>query len=206
MHEILATLKRGAIVLDLGSGPGSFTVEDSSSCVVRIDRDRERLSGPQAVQADAAQLPFGANCFDAIISNHSLEHFDDLTGSLQEVARVLKPNGSLYIGVPDASTVTDRLYRWLGRGGGHVNPFTSASELAARIERLGIHQVAERTLCSSLAFLNCNNNRGRGPRRRWLVGSGSEFSLLLMNYVGNVRPHAEDAPSRIWVGVVFRPY
>ena len=186
VHEILATLPRGAIVLDLGSGPGSFIAEDSFILAVRIDRDRERLSGPHAVQADAARLPFAVQTFDAIISNHSLEHFDDLTGALEEVARVLKPRGSLYIGVPDARTISDRLYRWLGRGGGHVNPFTSASELASRIEKMGIPHVATRTLCTSFAFLNRNNPGSRAPRRIWLVGGGTELSLLVMNYLGSL--------------------
>ena len=54
---------------------------------------------------------------------------------LAEIGRVLKPPGALYIAVPDASTFGDRLYRWLTWGGGHVNAFTSARELAATIEQ-----------------------------------------------------------------------
>lgn len=48
-------------------------------------------------------------------------------------------DGFLFVAVPDASTVTDRLYRWLAGGpapgGGHVNAFTSADETARRIEK-----------------------------------------------------------------------
>ena len=186
VHEILSTLRRGAIVLDLGSGPGSFALGDNSIRAVRIDRELERLSGPLAVQANAAQLPFAADVFDAIVSNHSLEHFDDLSGALQEVARVLKSGGGLYIGVPDASTMSDRLYRWLARGGGHVNPFTSARDLAARIEKMGIPHVATRTLCTSFAYLNRHNPGSRGSRRIWLLGGGTELSLLAITYIASL--------------------
>ena len=70
--------------------------------------------------AREASLPFQDASFDAVISNHSLEHFEQLQPALQELGRVLRPNGSIFIAVPDASTFADRLYRWLARGGGHV--------------------------------------------------------------------------------------
>jgi SAM-dependent methyltransferase len=83
---------------------------------------------------NAARLPFADGTFAAVISNHSLEHFDDLAGALSEVGRVIAPHGALFAAVPDASALTDKLYRWLARGGGHVNVFTSAKETAATIE------------------------------------------------------------------------
>lgn len=91
---------------------------------MRVDAEAApRLS----VLADAAALPFASASFDAVVANHSLEHFADLDGALGEIGRVLAPAGALYIAVPDATTFTDRLYRWLARGGGHVNRFSSVS-------------------------------------------------------------------------------
>ena len=85
--------------------------------------------------------------------------------------------------MPDASTFADRLYRWLARGGGHVNPFTSAPELAATIERAThLRHVNTRTLCASLSYLNRRNRRVSGPRRILLVGGGTEISLYLFNF------------------------
>jgi hypothetical protein len=82
--------------------------------------------------------------------------------------------------VPDASTLTDKLYRWLARGGGHVNAFTSASETAAAIEQaVGLPHVATRSLCSSLSFLNRRNAPRPAPRRLLLLGAGCEWSLYL---------------------------
>ena len=47
------------------------------------------------MQADAAHLPFATASFDAVISNHSLEHFAQLDAALVEIGRVLKRPGKL---------------------------------------------------------------------------------------------------------------
>ncbi len=133
-----------------------------------------------SVRGDAAHLPFAAGVFAAVISNHSLEHFTDLAGALSEIRRVTARGGALYVAVPDASTLTDRLYRWLGRGGGHVNAFTSAEDLAAQIERAtGLHLAAAKTLCSSLSFMNRRNSPRPLPKRMYLLGAGYEWTLFL---------------------------
>lgn len=187
MHEILQNLAPGQRVLDLGSGPGSFDASTGPFIALRADLDRPAAAAPNFVQADAAHLPFAHGTFDALISNHSLEHFEDLSSALAEIGRVLKPSGVLYIAVPDASTFCDRLYRWLARGGGHVNAFTSAPELAARIERAtGLPHVATRTLFTSLSYLNRKNRRAPAPRRLLLAGGGTERSLYLFTYVARL--------------------
>jgi SAM-dependent methyltransferase len=182
MHEILRTLSPGAVVLDLGCGGGSFESGEIPLTVVRIDLERPSPAPRDFVQANAAQLPFADSQFAAVISNHSLEHFDDLQGALAEIGRILKPEGALYVAVPDSSTFQDRLYRSLASGGGHVNPFSSSKELAAVIERAtGLKHVATRTLCTSLSYLNRKNRRTRAPRRLLLLGGGTEASLFLFS-------------------------
>jgi len=187
VHELLRTLPPGSRVLDLGCAAGSFVADGDSLRVTRIDLERDVLRPPHSVQADAARLPFRDACFDAIISNHSLEHFDNLPASLNQIGRVLKPDGVLYVAVPDASTFSDRLYRWLARGGGHVNAFRSAAELAAQIElATGCKHVATRTLCTSLSWLNRKNRRAKPPRRLLFLGGGTQLSLLLFNYLARL--------------------
>lgn len=184
MHELLHSLSAGSVVLDIGCGRGSFETMGSSFTVVRADLAGPAQKDPNFVQADAAKLPFADRSFDLIVSSHSLEHFEELSEALHEIARVVKPSGSLYVAVPDATTVSDRLYRWLARGGGHVNPFSSASDLASTITRCtGLRLVATRTLCTSLACLNRCNRRGWAPRRLLLFGGGTQASLLLITYV-----------------------
>jgi SAM-dependent methyltransferase len=182
MHEILRSLGPQARVLDIGSRTGSFAAVETAALTVRLDlAPANGCRGGEAAAADASRLPFPAAAFDAVIANHSLEHFEDLTGALQEIGRVLKPGGSLYVGVPDASTLTDKLYRWLARGGGHVNPFTSAEELARQISSVtGVRHYATRTLSTSLSFLNRRNMAGPAPLRiRWLVAFGEPGLAML---------------------------
>jgi len=178
MDEILRSLGAGQRVLDLGCDEGSFAAGRTAAKTVRLDRDVPRRRDGQFVRGDAARLPFADGSFTAVISNHSLEHFDDLEAVLKEIARVVRRDGALFVAVPDASTLTDGIYRWLGKGGGHVNRFVDAQAVARRIElATGLRHVATRTLWSSLSFLN----RRRAPRplplRLWLVGGGFEWVL-----------------------------
>jgi SAM-dependent methyltransferase len=176
MHEILNALGPDASVLDLGCGGGSFQAAGCGFRTVSVDRDWK--PGARFVQADAARLPFHGASFEAVVANHSLEHIEGLDAALTELGRVVKPDGALFVSVPDARTLCDRLYRWLGRGGGHVNPFVSAGELAERISRAtGLRHVATRTLCTSLSYLNRKNARGPAPRKMWLLGGGHEAVL-----------------------------
>ena len=171
MIELLRNLPPGSMVLDLGCAAGSFRADDFPHFVVRTDLERKAAVAGNFVQADAAKLPFRPACFDLIVSNHSLEHFEDMAGAL-------------YVAVPDASTLSDRLYRWLARGGGHVNAFTSASELAGRINQAtGLKHVATRMLCTSLCWLHPGNRQTRAPRRLWLLLGGTGPELLLFTFV-----------------------
>jgi hypothetical protein len=54
---------------------------------------------------------------------------------LSAIRRVLRDPAYLWVAVPDSSTVTDRVYCWLGRGGGHVNRFSDRDELARLIQQ-----------------------------------------------------------------------
>ena len=182
MHEFLRALAPGSRVLDLGCANGSFTAP-ADQLVARVDLERPNPPPAGFLQADGARLPFAARTFDLVVSNHSLEHFDDLDGALREIGRVIKPGGALFVAVPDASTFSDRLYRWLARGGGHVNPFTSADALGARIAgACGLRLLAVRTLCTSLACLNRKNQTSRPPRRLLVLAGGEEHVLLLVTY------------------------
>jgi SAM-dependent methyltransferase len=184
MHEILRVLPGGSRILDLGCAGGSFQESATAARTIRTDREGGPSRSQKFVQADAAHLPFADGAFAAVISNHSLEHFDDLAGALCEIRRVVAQDGALFVAVPDASTLTDKLYRWLARGGGHVNPFTSADDVAAMIASLtGLRHIATRTLYSSLSFLNRRNSPHPIPRRLWLMGAGYEWSLFLYSWL-----------------------
>ena len=52
------------------------------------------------VKADILDLPFNDNSFDVVFCNHVLEHIEDDKKAMQELYRVLKPNGMGIFQVP----------------------------------------------------------------------------------------------------------
>jgi SAM-dependent methyltransferase len=224
MLHLIANLPAGARVLDLGAGPGSFPAARQDLAVVRVDLEKpRRLGGGEYVLADASRLPFAAASFDLIVSNHSLEHFAALEATIREMGRVLKSDGALYVAVPDATTLADRIYRWLGRGGGHVNPFRSPAEVSGLVTRFtGVPLRSTTILFSSLSFLNEHNFVTPPPRRIALFAFGNErFLAVLIGILraldrrlgtefsrygwafrfGNVRA---TIPAEVWINVCVR--
>ena len=188
MHEVLRHLQEGARVLDLGSRSGSFNGSVYPLRTIRLDLEAPAGAASGGfVHADAAHLPFAAASFDFVVSNHSLEHFERLEESLAELGRVVKPNGSVYVAVPDSSTVSDRLYRWLAGGGGHVNAFSSREDVIALVERhTGMRCVARRLLLTSLSVLNRMNRVAPAPRKLALLGGGREGVLLFWSVLSRL--------------------
>jgi SAM-dependent methyltransferase len=178
VHEILHRLGPGDRVLDLGCASGSFPQADTAATVFRADLSMQTVE--RFVCCDARTLPFKDQSFNAVIMNHSLEHFENPENVLKEVRRVLGDPAFLYVAVPDASTFTDRVYRWLGRGGGHVNPFSNVDALVELIKtQTGLAHIGTRLLFTSLSFLNRRNWKTKPPLRVYLVGGGSERILRL---------------------------
>jgi predicted SAM-dependent methyltransferase len=86
-----------------------------------VDYITTDLDSPLAdVQADICNLPFKDNEFDVILCNHVLEHIPDDTKAMQELYRILKPNGWGVFQIPqdlsrektfEDHTITDRIER-----------------------------------------------------------------------------------------------
>ena len=79
------------------------------------------LNSPLAdVKADICNLPFADNEFDVILCNHVLEHIPDDSKAMQELYRVLKPEGMGIFQIPqdlsrettfEDDTITDKKER-----------------------------------------------------------------------------------------------
>jgi SAM-dependent methyltransferase len=186
MHEILQCLPAGGRVLDLGCRDRSFPADICPSAfITRLDLDRPKApDGDMAVQADAAYLPFRADCFDVIVANHSLEHMGRLKEVFSELGRVLKKSGAIYIAVPDSSTLTDRLYRWVYHGGGHINAFRHPDDIIAPLRQtLGEASVGVRVLHTSFSFLARRHFHPRPPRRLWIFLNGRYSVIATFSYL-----------------------
>ena len=86
-----------------------------------LDYTTTDLLSPLAdVKADICNLPFKDNSYDVILCNHVLEHIPDDTKAMQELYRVLKPNGMAILQIPqdlnrantfEDNTITDKKER-----------------------------------------------------------------------------------------------
>ena len=167
-------------ILDLGSGPGSLTAQVSGLRVVALDVDLgglKRNPGEWRVCGGSDRLPFAVGSFDLVICHHSLEHFRDTSTVLNEIRRVLKPEGRLFVSVPNGRSFSDRLYRFILCGGGHFQQFTFESVRASIEAATGLRLAGSRELFTSFIYLDRLNflaaPRGRLPgplprRMRWL--------------------------------------
>jgi len=100
---------------------------------------------------------------------------------LREIRRVAKAGAGLYVAVPDAGTLADQIYRWIARGGGHVNAFRTPDEVIQLVERLtGLAHRSTRDLYASLTFLNARNVRGWPRRKIYIFANGDERFLAAL--------------------------
>jgi ubiquinone/menaquinone biosynthesis C-methylase UbiE len=108
-------IPKGAKFLDVGCGAGYAmrkAAELGCDCY-GVDPDpgghgvgrydAQSTSGLRIVKGEAEALPFEDNAFDVVYCSHVLEHVKDELQSLKEMKRVLKPEGTLIIGMPTAA-------------------------------------------------------------------------------------------------------
>jgi len=99
------------------------------------------------VKMDIHQIPFAQNTFDVVLCNHVLEHVSDDIKAMNEIQRVLKPQGFAILQVPffnpvpdttfEDSTITDRKEREKIFGqDDHVRKY--GRDYTQRIKRAGL--------------------------------------------------------------------
>jgi SAM-dependent methyltransferase len=124
------SLFQGADVLELGAGSGnvalsllaagldcrSYTVSETSE--VRLEGLRRRLDDPRVCvsRIDAERVPDEyLGRFDAVIMIALIEHLVDPIGALQQIRRLLRPGGFVYLDTPNVAKWTRRLKLLAGR-------------------------------------------------------------------------------------------
>ena len=104
-HQALLNLSQGALLLDVGGGTGrvsqhlvapgiNVVVCDVNHSMLRQTRRKKSL---WPLQADAATLPFADGSVDGILVVDALHHFMAPKRSMNEMLRVLSPDGRLLI-------------------------------------------------------------------------------------------------------------
>jgi SAM-dependent methyltransferase len=69
-----------------------------------------RRAGLNIHHGDLLSAKYPDSSFDYIRSNHSFEHIYNPTEVLEEIYRVLKPGGSLFIGVPNINSFNAKIF------------------------------------------------------------------------------------------------
>jgi len=130
-----ARVAPGMVVADVGIGTG-FLAEaalEAGAQVIGIDisdamlaEARAKFEGRafEARRGDTDRLPLGDGEADAVVANMVLHHAPDPAGAIREMARVLKPGGTLVVTDADTHTHewlrTEQHDRWLGFARGDV--------------------------------------------------------------------------------------
>ena len=106
-------------ILDLGCGDGLFSqlCFGEKAIDVGLDLNPEEIKQAfknkayqKVITAPAKNIPCPSSFFQTVIANSSLEHFEgDLTIVLEEIRRVLKKRGRLFLTVP-RPVISDHLF------------------------------------------------------------------------------------------------
>ncbi|HKC52701.1 MAG TPA: class I SAM-dependent methyltransferase [Myxococcota bacterium] len=152
-------LRRGDWLLDAGCGGGRhcFGALDRGAHSVGLDLDVASLRVARAgiherrgrasdklhggvLRGDVFHLPFPDGAFDRVICSEVMEHVHDYGSAARELARVLRPGGTLGVTIPTA--ITEWLYlaatrHYFESPGGHIRVF-SPRALALALARAGM--------------------------------------------------------------------
>jgi SAM-dependent methyltransferase len=140
-----AGMEIGAL-LDVGCGEGGYTMQHVTAVGVPVDRvygveyhpEHLKAAGERFRTVDAdletEQLPFEDGSMDVVICNQVLEHMKNIFWLLAELDRVLTVGGVLAIGVPNLTSLINRVVLLGGRQpvtvgieGPHVRGFAHRS-------------------------------------------------------------------------------
>ncbi len=105
-------------ILDMGCGTGAFlnTMKQANWKVTGLEPDaiaRRKAIELYSLQLESSEKLFSLpeESFDAITMWHVMEHIHDLHGSINQIKNLLKPQGKLFIAVPNHICYDEEIYK-----------------------------------------------------------------------------------------------
>jgi len=133
-------------ILDVGCGDGRFIVQFKEICdvfgvdisQVAVNKARHIAINAYKIDASSEKLPFDDSFFDIVYIGDVIEHLVDPDFALEEIRRVLRPEGTLCLSTPNLASWYNRILLFLG-----IQPiFTEVSSeyiLGRKLTLLGQH-------------------------------------------------------------------
>ncbi|MGA2884518.1 MAG: class I SAM-dependent methyltransferase [Halobacteriota archaeon] len=143
------SLREGSKVIDIG---GICEYYDLLRSVVSpselylLNIERHSVRGCQSIVANALQLPFCDEAWDAVISFELVEHLTEPASLLSEVSRILRSDGLFILSTPNLADIYSRITFLLG-----YNPF-NYDPSAYKFGSLSKVEIADRGHKSVLTF------------------------------------------------------
>ena len=115
---LLAQVAQARDVLEIGAGPGLFSIHARERARGRRWLAADVLPAEwNDLAADATSLPFRDSAFDAIAAVDVLHHLGRPAEFFQEARRVLRPGGRVAAVEPWVTALSFPVYRWLHQEG-----------------------------------------------------------------------------------------
>jgi SAM-dependent methyltransferase len=183
-YAIAREFARGKTVLDLASGEGygAHLMSSVAAQVFGIELCPEAVAHAQSryhgnnlefLVGSCTVLPIADDSIDLVVSFETIEHIRDQDEMLDEIRRVLKPDGSLLLSTPDRDVYTAELHR--------DNPFhvreLNLGELQCLLgQRFRWHRLFRQRLVRGSLVLDESNDESGGRRPGFLTMDG-DFSM-----------------------------
>jgi SAM-dependent methyltransferase len=174
------------VMLDVGCGAGDFLI------LMRAKGWQVRGVEINAAAAEAGRAAWGLDIFagalseakypsaefDYVRSNHSFEHIECPRAVLREIKRIVRPDGKLFIGVPNVDSLPAKLFGryWFNLGPPvHTYGYSPSTlrmfleQEGFEIEKIGYNSTYASLLGSIQIILNRKKNRP--SRVGWLINN-----------------------------------
>lgn len=153
IHLLLqyVNIKPNDVILDIGGNTGKITASYSRNCkqvVILepkhkiVEYGKSRRPNIKFIEGGAENIPLPNEYFDKVISNFSFHHFLNQDKGLEEMKRILRSNGTLFIIESDPTTTKGKTLRLIENLLHTGSKFYEPLELSKKVEEHGLNVIS----------------------------------------------------------------